>query len=42
MLKTHIGYDKAAQIANKAREDGTTLKVRVPAFGHVQTERLDG
>jgi len=34
-LNTHIGYDKAAQIAKKAHKEGTTLKDAALALGYV-------
>jgi len=40
-LNTHIGYDKAAQIAKKAHEEGTTLREAALASGHVTGEQFD-
>lgn len=40
-LNTHIGYDKAAQIAKKAHKDGTTLREAAVASGHVTGEQFD-
>jgi fumarate hydratase, class II len=37
-LAPHIGYDRAAQIAKKAHEDGSTLKVAALALGYVSAE----
>ena len=40
-LNTKIGYYKAAEIANKAHEDGTTLKVSAVSLGYVTSEEFD-
>ncbi len=40
-LNTHIGYDKAAQIAKKAHKEGTTLREAALASGHVTAEQFD-
>ena len=40
-LNTHIGYDKAAQIAKKAHKEGTTLKEAAIALGHVSAADFD-
>jgi fumarate hydratase class II len=40
-LNTHIGYDKAAQIAKKAHAEGTTLRQAALALGHVTAEQFD-
>lgn len=40
-LNTHIGYDKAAQIAKKAHQDGTSLREAALALGHVTAEQFD-
>ena len=40
-LNTKIGYYKAAVIANKAHEDGTTLKEAALALGYVSSEEFD-
>lgn len=40
-LNTHIGYYKAAEIANKAHREGTTLKEAAVALGHVSAEEFD-
>ena len=40
-LNTHIGYDKAAEIAKKAYKDGTTLKAAATALGYVTAEAFD-
>ena len=40
-LNTHIGYDKAAEIAKKAFKDGTTLKEAATALGHLTAEQFD-
>ena len=40
-LNTHIGYDKAAQIAKKAYKDGSSLKAAALALGHVGAEDFD-
>jgi len=40
-LNTHIGYDKAAQIAKKAHKDGSSLLEAALALGHVTAEQFD-
>lgn len=40
-LNPHIGYDKAAQIAKKAHQDGTSLREAALALGHVTAEQFD-
>ena len=40
-LNPHIGYDKAAQIAKKAYQEGTTLKEAAVKLGHVTSEQFD-
>jgi len=40
-LNPHIGYDKAAQIAKKAHQEGTTLKQAALALGYVTAEQFD-
>lgn len=40
-LNTHIGYDKAAQIAKKAHQDGISLREAALALGHVTAEQFD-
>ena len=40
-LNPHIGYDKAAQIAKKAHQEGTTLRQAALALGHVTGEQFD-
>ncbi len=40
-LNTHIGYDKAAQIAKKAHKDGTSLREAALATGFVTAEQFD-
>ncbi len=40
-LNTHIGYDRAAQIAKKAHKDGTSLREAALASGHVTAEQFD-
>ncbi|MCW5637067.1 MAG: class II fumarate hydratase [Rubrivivax sp.] len=40
-LNPHIGYDKAAQIAKKAHEEGTSLREAALALGHVSAEQFD-
>ncbi len=39
-LNTHIGYNKAAEIAKKAHKEGTTLKEAAIALGHVSAEEF--
>jgi fumarate hydratase class II len=40
-LNPHIGYDKAAQIAKKAHQEGTTLKASALALGFVTEPQFD-
>jgi fumarate hydratase class II len=40
-LNTHIGYDKAAEIAKKAFKDGTTLKTAALALEYLTAEEFD-
>lgn len=40
-LNTHIGYDKAAEIAKKAHKEHTTLKEAAVALGHLTPEQFD-
>jgi len=40
-LNPHIGYDKAAQIAKKAHQEGTSLRDAALATGHVTAEQFD-
>ena len=40
-LNTKIGYYKAAEIANKAHENGTTLKEEAVNLGYVKEEEYD-
>jgi fumarate hydratase, class II len=40
-LNPHIGYDKAASIAKKAYEEGTTLRDAAVASGHVTAAQFD-
>ena len=40
-LNTHIGYDKAAFIAKKAHQDGSSLREAAVASGHVTGEQFD-
>ncbi len=40
-LNTHIGYYKAAEIAQKAHAEGTTLKEAALALGHLTAEEFD-
>ena len=40
-LNTHIGYDKAAQIAKKAHKEGTSLREAALALGYVTAEEFD-
>jgi fumarate hydratase class II len=40
-LNTKIGYYKAAEIANKAQEDGKTLKEASMALGYLSSEDFD-
>jgi fumarate hydratase class II len=40
-LAPHIGYDKAAQIAKKAHQEGTTLRQAALALGFVTADQFD-
>ena len=40
-LNTHIGYDKAAQIAKKAHHEGLSLREAAIASGHLSAEQFD-
>ena len=40
-LNTHIGYDKGAEIAKKAFNEGTTLKDSVLSLGYVTEEEYE-
>ncbi|HYN27013.1 MAG TPA: class II fumarate hydratase [Burkholderiales bacterium] len=40
-LNPHIGYDKAAQIAKKAYQEGTTLKEAAVKLGYVTAAQFD-
>ncbi len=40
-LNPHIGYDKAAQIAKKAHQEGITLKQAALALGYVSADQFD-
>jgi len=40
-LNTHIGYDKAAEIAKKAHKEGLTLKASALALGYLTEEQFD-
>ncbi len=40
-LAPHIGYDKAAQIAKKAHQEGTTLRDAALALGFVSAQDFD-
>ncbi|MDR2938551.1 MAG: class II fumarate hydratase, partial [Prevotellaceae bacterium] len=40
-LNTHIGYEKAAQIAKKAHKEGTTLKQAALALDYLTAEQFD-
>lgn len=40
-LAPHIGYDKAAAIAKKAHQEGSSLKQAALALGHVSAEQFD-
>jgi fumarate hydratase class II len=40
-LNTKIGYYKAAEIANKAHVDGTTLREAALATGYLTAEEYD-
>jgi fumarate hydratase class II len=40
-LSPHIGYDRAAEIAKKAHQDGTTLREAALALRYVSAEDFD-
>jgi fumarate hydratase class II len=40
-LNPHIGYEKAAAIAKKAHQDGTTLKEAAHKLGYVTAKQFD-
>ncbi|WP_345831430.1 class II fumarate hydratase [Erwinia sp. HDF1-3R] len=40
-LNTHIGYDKAAEIAKKAHKEGLTLKASALKLGYLNEEQFD-
>ena len=40
-LNTKIGYYKSAEIANKAHQEGTTLKEASLALGYLTEEEFD-
>ncbi|ONG03222.1 class II fumarate hydratase [Escherichia coli] len=40
-LNTHIGYDKAAEIAKKAHKEGLTLKAAALALGYLSEAEFD-
>lgn len=40
-LAPHIGYDRAAQIAKRAHQDGGTLREAALALGHVSAADFD-
>jgi len=40
-LNTHIGYEKAAEIAKKAHKEGTTLKEAALGLGYVTDKEFD-
>jgi fumarate hydratase class II len=40
-LNTHIGYEKAAEIAKKAHAEGTTLREASLALGYVKAKEFD-
>ena len=40
-LNTHIGYDKAAEIAKKAHKEGLTLKASALALGYLMEAEFD-
>lgn len=40
-LNTHIGYDKAAEIAKKAHKEGLTLKAAALALGYLSETEFD-
>jgi len=40
-LNTHIGYEKAAEIAKRAHKEGTTLKEAALGLGYLTSEEFD-
>jgi fumarate hydratase class II len=40
-LNTHIGYDRAAEIAKKAHHEGLTLKAAALALGYLSEQQFD-
>ena len=40
-LAPHIGYDRAAEIAKKAHQEGSTLREAALALGHVTAADFD-
>ncbi|MNJ77549.1 Fumarate hydratase class II [compost metagenome] len=40
-LNTHIGYDKAAEIAKKAHKEGLTLKASALKLGYLTEQQFD-
>jgi len=40
-LNTHIGYEKAAEIAKKAHKEGLTLREAAIGLGHVTDEEFN-
>jgi fumarate hydratase class II len=38
---THLGYDKAAAIAQKAHQEGTSLRAAAIASGHLTGDQFD-
>ena len=40
-LNTHIGYDKAAEIAKKAHKEGLTLKASALKLGYLTESEFD-
>ena len=40
-LNTHIGYEKAAEIAKKAHKENSTLKEAAVALGYLTAEQFD-
>ena len=40
-LNSHIGDDKAAEVAKKAYQEGTTLKTAIVELGYMTAEEFD-
>jgi fumarate hydratase class II len=40
-LSPKIGYDKAAEVAKKAHQEGTTLKEACLALGYLKADEFD-